>query len=553
MTGIGRTLALSRGADLSEPEVTDLAAVLVAAAAGGTGGIRHVRDERDEVDQTYGELAGAASAILGGMRERGAARGDKVIVQVADEPELLAVFWACVLGGMVPLPLGTGGPSPAGLDRLWRPGDRVWIVDDGETPRTEPSRARRLGSAAGLAAGPSTEDYTPGDWDDLAVLLLTSGSTGTPKAVMLTHGNILSRTVATARVNGLDSGLRSFNWMPLDHVGGLVMFHVRDVYLRCTQVHARIQWILDDPLRWIDQMHRHASTATWAPNFAFGLVNDNAHRMDGREWDLGGLDYIMNGGEAVKPVVLQRFLRLLAPFGLPSHAICPGWGMSETSSGIVDRRFRPETGPIGRFIAVGRPHPGVGLRVVDQDDRVLPEGETGLLQASGAPVFGGYYNNAEVNRRTFTADGWFRTGDLAYIEGGELTVTGRGGDTVTVGDTTLHGHEIESTVEGLDAVEPSFTVACAVAPPGAEGPALAVFCHPRGGASTAALAEAIREAVRAAHGAEVAYVVPVSKDDIPKTGIGKLRRAALSRRFAAAEFGPPASHGEAIATRSGDR
>lgn len=528
------------GPEPTAPDAATLADVLLRAARGSSGGITYVRDADTEERQSYGALAHDAARVLGGLRERGARRGDKVIAKVADEPDLLALFWACMLGGLTPLPLGTGSgaPHPAALDELWQPGDRVWIVDDGPQPGPASARAERLGSIGDLRTADSRTDFTPGGLDDLALLLLTSGSTGTPKAVMLTHRNLLARTEATVRAAGLDRTMRSFNWMPLDHVGGLVMFHLRDTYLQCEQAHARIQWILDDPLRWIDQMSRRGSTATWAPNFAFGLVNDNASRMAGRDWDLSALTYIMNGGEAIKPAVLQRFLRLLHPFALPADAICPGWGMSETSSGIVDCRFEPGAAGAGRFISVGRPHPGVGLRVVDEFDEVLPEGEQGLLQASGAPVFGGYYNNPEVNRRTFTADGWFRTGDLAYIEDGRLTVTGRDGDTVVVAGEARHGHEIESTVEELDGVEPSYTVACAVDP--ADGDSgLAVFYHPRAGADTALLDKEIREAVRAVHGLEARHVVPVTRADVPKTGIGKLRRTLLSRRFEAGEFTTP--------------
>ncbi|WP_198587009.1 AMP-binding protein [Glycomyces xiaoerkulensis] len=531
------TGSLSFGPPATAAEVPDLAAALLRAAESDTGGIRFVIDDRSHIEHSYRDIAEYASRILGGMRSRGARSGDNVIVRITDHPNLLATVWACLLGGMVALPLGESARdrSAADLDGLWRTTDRTWIVDwDGTEQPTE--RAARLGTVGELRTAPAATDHSPGGWDDPALLLLTSGSTGTPKAVSLTHGNILSRTAATAETDRLDASLRSFNWLPLDHVGGLVMFHMRDVYLRCTQVHARFEWVMRDPLRWLGQMDRHASNCTWAPNFAFSLVNDNADRLRGQRWDLSALDYIMNGGEAVKPAVLNRFLSLLAPFGLPADAVHPGWGMSETSSGVVDRRFRPAEESPGRFMAVGYPHPGVGLRIVDEHDRVVPECETGLLQAQGEAVFNGYHNNEEANRRAFTADGWFRTGDLAYVEDGLLTVIGRADDEIVVGGRTRQGHEIESTVEDLGLVEPSFTVAAAVEP--AAGQGLAVFCHPRPEADLEALSERVRRAVLDAHDVEVRYVVPVAKTDVPKTGIGKLRRTMLSRRFEVGDLEP---------------
>src|SRR5438876_307829 len=151
--------------------------------------------------------------------------------------------------------LGQALVRAAGSDQA---GGISYVQQDGEALRRSPADRR----------------WHDSDWDDLAVLLLTSGSTGLPKAVTLTHGNILSRSAATAATNGLTAAARSFNWMPLDHVGGLVMFHARDVYLGCEQVHAGIDWILADPLRWLATIDRYRCGNTWAPNFAFGLIND---------------------------------------------------------------------------------------------------------------------------------------------------------------------------------------------------------------------------------------------------------------------------------------
>lgn len=479
--------------------------------------------------------------MLTALRERGVAAGELVLVQAEREADLLAGFWACVLGGFVPVPVTAGASSAQRPDaerlltEVWQMLDRPWVLTGHAIePASEPPvwSARWLGRITDLCHRQPAEDLHRADPDDLAVLLLTSGSTGLPKAVMLSHGNILSRSLATAAVNGLTAETRTFNWMPLDHVGGLIMFHARDVVIGCHQVHARLPWILADPLRWPDAMSRYRSEVTWAPNFAFGLVNDREQETAGRDWDLTALRYIMNGGEPVKPRVAKAFLRVLGRYGLPATAMYPGWGMSETTAGVVDCVFSAATADeADRYVPVGRPHPGVQLRVVDENDRVLPQGRVGRLQAAGSTIFAGYYGNGEQTSAAFTDDGWFRTGDLAYLDDDTLVVTGRVDDVIVIDGVDFHGHEIEAAVEELPAVEPSYTVASTVGS-GSGGPQrLAVFLHPRRSADLADLTTEVQSLVRRRFGVDVAHVVPVAREEVPKTGIGKLRRAHLRRRF----------------------
>ncbi|MFG1865045.1 AMP-binding protein [Microbispora bryophytorum] len=545
MTNTGISL-LDGGAALA-PDVPDLGAALVRAAREGSAeGIVFIRPDGSESRMTYRELLDAASRMLAGIRAAGVAPGDAVVLQVADDPELLVAFWACVLGGHVPMPVNAGATAvqreaaPGLLQRVWNGYGKPWVITGAEQPLSREVLADPAWRTAWLGDTRRLLSHSPDDRrhragpGDPAMYLLTSGSTGVPKAVVLTHGNVLSRTAGTARVNRMGGANRTFNWMPLDHVGGLVMFHVRDVYLGCHQVHARIEWVLEDPLRWIAAMDRHRADTTWAPNFAFGLINDQADRLKEQSWDLSRLRYIMNGGEAIRNGVVRRFLELLAPFGLPPDAMYPGWGMSETSAGVVDCRFSPGDGGDERYVPVGRPQPGTSVRVVDEHNALVPPGAIGNLQVSGAPVTAGYYRNPEQNRQSFTADGWFKSGDLAYIQDGILTVTGRADDVILLDGITYHGHEIEARVEELPFVEPSYTVACLVAGQDGETEELAVFFHPRDGMPAAEAERLIRGRVTDAFGVGVAHVVPVGREDIPKTGIGKLRRAHLRERFEAA-------------------
>jgi acyl-CoA synthetase (AMP-forming)/AMP-acid ligase II len=532
-------LSILNGGPLGPAKVTTLSAALVRAAnLSGGEEITYLDDEGTPRKQSYAELLHDAACILSGMRAAGARVGEKVVLQIGTDPDLLAAFWACVLGGFVPVPVT---PSPPAHSRLsaaqllagvWGMLGKAKVVTGQRTKPDASVAGSWLGTVDTLRVGPAATAFQPVAPDEPAALLLTSGSTGLPKAVTLTHRNIISRSVATKRVRNLSAANRTFNWMPLDHVGGLVMFHVRDVLLGCHQVHARINWVLTDPLRWLDAISEYRCDTTWAPNFAFGLVVDRAHEMADRSWDLSNLRYIMNGGEPITARVARRFLSLLAPFGLPSEAIHPGWGMSETSSGVVDCVFSLQASTDeDRFVSVGVPHPGVTLRVVDHNGEVQPAGTIGMLQVSGFPITSGYYANPEQNQQSFTADGWFKTGDLAFVAGGMLTVTGRADDVIEVDGVSYYGHEIEAAVEELAFVESSYTVVCQLLTESGAHHGLAVFFHPRSGTASDPEKSAVAELVASRFGLQATHVEPVPRDEVPKTGIGKRKRAQLLKRL----------------------
>uniref|UniRef100_A0AAU2VFC3 AMP-binding protein n=1 Tax=Streptomyces sp. NBC_00003 TaxID=2903608 RepID=A0AAU2VFC3_9ACTN len=504
-------------------------ALLRTASLHGQQKIVLLHDNGTHTALTYAQLLQRAQRVLAGLRGTRGRAGEIILLDIDDPEELLVSYWACVLGGFVPLPLPVSGVDEP-LRQVWNAHGHPRFVTG--TGRTVPHGLTQYsaGTFDYLSHHAPTTDYHPAQPDDLALLLLTSGSTGTPKAVRLTHANILARTRATAHTNHLDQRQRTFNWMPLSHVGGLVMFHTRDVVLGAYQVHASQRWILDAPLRWMEVCHTHRITCTWAPNYAFALVADEAGRLTGTPWDLSQLTYVMNGGEPLHGEVIDRFMTLLAPHGLPPGAMYPGWGMSETSSGVTDCPYSAvaRTGP---YVPVGAPQPGTRIRVTDGEGNTVGEGTTGNVQVSGATVTAGYHENPDQNRQSFTSDGWFKTGDLGFVQDGILTVTGRADDQITVEGTTYHGHEIEAAVETLDFVAPIYTVATEVTTP--DGDRLAIFFHPRGGLFTDGHRQDLEILLKERFAVTGAYLLPVGKDDVPRTGIGKLRRRPLRERFEA--------------------
>ncbi|GGV60831.1 hypothetical protein GCM10010294_10260 [Streptomyces griseoloalbus] len=546
--------ALSEGPALTEPSVPGWAQALRRAAQWDRGDIVHVHPDGSEHRRSYASLVPEASRVLAGLRRAGLRPGDQVILQCDATEDFLAVLWGCILGGFVAVPLTVPAsydtPSAAltKLEGIWRMLGRPWIVcSAGREAGLRALAARqdwpglRLTTADALREAPEDHDWHPARPDDLLLMLMTSGSTGLPKAVRLTHRNVLTRSAATEQMNGLGPADVSLNWIPLDHVTGVVMFHLRDVYLGCRQIHAPTSWILQDPPRWMDLADRHRVTVTWAPNFAFGLLAEQVHRFADRTWDLSPMRLVMNAGEVVVAAAARGFLHALEPFGLPQDVMHPGWGMSETCSVVTDAVLpgQPD-GAESTFVSCGRPYPGFAMRIVDDAGTVLAEGAAGRLQVRGTSVTGGYHDNPGANAEAFTGDGWFDTGDLAFLRDGELYITGRAKDVIIVNGVNHYSHEIEACVEELPHVVRSFTAAVAVrSDPSAPTDELALFFHLAPEAAAGDTAAALREIagkVTREIGVSPAFLIPVETDAVPKTEIGKIQRTRLRKSFEAGAF-----------------
>ncbi|MFF8382070.1 amino acid adenylation domain-containing protein [Streptomyces kanasensis] len=542
--------ALSEGPALTEPSVPGWAEALRRAAAMDRGDIVHVHADGSEHRRTYASLIPEASRVLAGLRRAGLRPGDQVILQCDATEDFLAVLWGCVLGGFVAVPLTVpasyDAPSAAltKLEGIWRMLGRPRIVcSAGREAGLRAVAARqdwpglRLTTADALREAPEDRDWHPAGPDDLMLMLMTSGSTGLPKAVRLTHRNVLTRSAATEQVNGLGADDVSLNWIPLDHVTGVVMFHLRDVYLGCRQIHAPTSHVLQDPLRWMDLADRHRVTVTWAPNFAFGLLAEQSHRFTDRAWDLSPMRLVMNAGEVVVASAARRFLHALKPFGLPQDVMHPGWGMSETCSVVTDAVLPAAPVPDeGTFVSCGLPYPGFAMRIVDEQGTLLTEGEAGRFQVRGTSVTGGYHDNPGADAEAFTEDGWFDTGDLAYLRDGELYITGRAKDVIIVNGVNHYSHEIEACVEELPHVERSFTAAVAVrSDPSSPTDELALFFHPASEVTAGVLREIAGKVTREV-GVSPAFLIPVEREAIPKTEIGKIQRTRLRKSFEAGAF-----------------
>ncbi|HEX2211109.1 MAG TPA: condensation domain-containing protein, partial [Longimicrobium sp.] len=520
-----------------------LAGVLVRASqAAEPGRVIHLSTDGPDAVLDYGEVRAVAERMLGGLRARGAAPGDEVLLQVETADEFIPALWACILGGFIAVPVAVAG-DPAGADAAAQRLRDVWTTLEhplvlAGTGAIDPVHAA-LGPAARVATVAELAAHAPHiAWhhaapDDVAVILLSSGTTGRPRLVQRTHRNLLR-----IAQSGPARPITFLNWLPLDHSAGLMGALVL-LASGSRQVHLRTRDVLDDPGRWLDAIHRYRVTRTGATNYLLGLVNGWLDGAGERAWDFSALESVGVTAEPVVARTVRDFLGRMARYGARPDVIRPSYGMSEVGgiTGVAGLRL-DEHGDGEAFVQAGTPVPGIALRVVDADGRVLAEGREGRIQVRGETVTPGYARDPDSTRASFTADGWFDTGDAGFLRGGSLTITGREKDVLIVNGLNIPSQEMEAAVEEVRGVDAGCTAVWPVRLAGTDTDAAAVFLHTSLARQTErdALRREVRRVVAARFGATVAHVLLLAREEIPRTPLGKIRRSALRRRLEAGEL-----------------
>ncbi|WP_371618401.1 AMP-binding protein [Streptomyces sp. NBC_00454] len=493
-------------------------------------------------DQSHTELLDDALRLLTTLRTQGLRPQDKVVLILERPREFITAFWAAVLGGFVPCPMAPlRGDRPrwaaqlAHVDTLL---DQPLVVTSAslaaELPPVERLFTLRLDElyerepARPFSAAPQ----------DTAVLMLTSGSTGNSKAVVLSHANLLASMTGKNTHHRLTAADTTLNWVSFDHVAALLECHLLPLSTGSRQLHVEAPVVLGEPLEFLRLISRHGVTMTFTPNFLLGHLNSAADGLKetGEELDLSRLRQIISGGEAVVCATGEAFLDAYASYGLARDALWPAFGMTETCAGSVySRAAFPDIDRGREFASLGTPIEGVRIRIADPDGREVPEGRVGELQLTGPVLTRGYYNNERATLDAFTADGWFRSGDLGRIDAGRLSLVGRSKDSVIVNGVNYHSHEIETVLETEDGVAGSYVAAFPVRPAGSDTEQLVIAFHPQGpvgeGAALYRVLSAVRDAVVAHWGFKPALVLPLPKDAFPKTSLGKIQRSLMRDRF----------------------
>lgn len=519
--------------------------------------IVYIQSDKSEIIQTYQDLLIQAQKILSGLRKLGLKPEDKVVFQIESYQDLINAFWGCILGGFIPVPVSSTAYTPEKINKTTSKlchtlemlefplllTDANFAAEIPNIPELSQMGNFPVATVEELRKNEPDTDWHNSQSGDVAVMMLTSGSTGAPKGVLLSHKNLISQVLGSVQMNGFTKEDVTLNWVPIDHVAGLIYFHIRDVYLGSKQIHFPFELLLKEPLTWLDLIDRFKVSITFAPNFVYGLINDYAEVIPQRKWDLSSVKFILNGAEAIVAKTARHFLQLLVPHGLNPIVMCPSWGMAEVSSGVTfSHKFSLDSATDDDlFVEVGSPIPGIQLRIVDDKNQLRQEEEIGALQVKGLTVTPGYYQNPTANQKAFTEDGWFNTGDLGFLKDSCLTITGRQKDVIIICGNNYYCHEIEAAVEEVKGVEVSYTAATAIRESGSNTDKLAIFFSTTNTEnqeknSDEVLMQKISQAVGEKIGVSPDYLIPVSPETIPKTAIGKIKRQELKKRFEEGEF-----------------
>jgi thioesterase domain-containing protein len=351
-----------------------------------------------------------------------------------------------------------------------------------------------------------------------------------------------------------------FNWIAFDHVAALLESHMIALYVGASQIHAEPAAILADPMQFLRLIHSQRVSIAFAPNFLLGQINAALQAASAApsetlslSLNLSCLRRIVTGGEANVVETGQRFLDLLAPYGLSRDALWPAFGMTETCAASVYSHDFPDGDANREFASVGMPIIGLDIRIVDELGLARSTDQAGELQLRGPMIFARYYNNEEATHAAFTPDGWFRTGDVGRIEGGRLNLVARNKDSIIVSGVNYFSHELETKLEQLDGIERSFVAAFPTRPKGADTEQLIVTFATTLQADDEEglyqLTVAVRNTTIMLWGFRPAMILPLPKSAFPKTSLGKIQRSLMRRRLEAGEYAPHLTHISNITTR----
>ncbi len=344
--------------------------------------------------------------------------------------------------------------------------------------------------------------------DDLAAILYTSGTTGRSKGAMLTHGNLLSNAQVLKDVWGWKPGDVLIHALPIFHVHGLfVASHGALIN------GSKMIWFARFDPRAVTARLPEASVFMGVPTLYVRLLAEPGFGKTACRT----MRLFVSGSA---PLLLETFNAFRTRTG---HTILERYGMSETVM-LTSNPYRPESARRGG--TVGPALPGVGVRVHDDDGRPLPAGEIGHIEVRGPNVFKGYWQMPEKTASEFTADGWFKTGDVGKVgEDGVVTIVGRSKDLIITGGYNVYPAEIEGFINDMPGVAESAVVGV---PHPDFGEAVVAVVVPKPGATLNGpdIAARLKGAIANFKVPKLVELVP----DLPRNAMGKVQKNLLRDR-----------------------
>jgi acyl-CoA synthetase (AMP-forming)/AMP-acid ligase II len=392
--------------------------------------------------------------------------------------------------------------------------------------------------------------------DSVAFLQYTSGSTSSPRGVAVTHGNMLHNSELIARGFESDSRSMGISWLPPYHDMGLIGGIIKPLFVGFPVVILSPYAFLQQPYRWLQTITKVRATVTGGPNFAYDLCVRKVTREQCETLDLSSWKVAFNGAEPIHPETMERFATIFSSCGFNPRAFYPCYGLAESTLYVtggkaltgprylqVDRS-KLEQGRVAAArrgdedakVLVGCGHASAEQKVVIVDPRSrrkCPDGRVGEVWISGPSVAAGYWNRPQESAKVFCArladsgEGPFlRTGDLGFLEDGELFVTGRIKDLIIINGRNLYPQDVEITAQASHpGLQPFAGVAFAVEHSGQERLVIAQEVQREFLRSNSAdMLAAIRQAVARDYDVQAYAVALLKPGQVPRTSSGKVRR-----------------------------
>ena len=481
---------------------------------------------------TYAQLHEAVGQMANWLDSLALPAGSRVAAQVEKSPQALFLYLATVRAGLTYLPLNTAyresemayfldNAKPAVV--VCDPGNLDWIqglARASDVAHVVTLDAQGRGTLATQTESRPTgfKDAVTAD-DDLAAILYTSGTTGRSKGAMLTQRNLISNAQTLNQYWG---------WSPDDTLLHMLpIFHIHGLFVAChgaLMAGARMIWLpkldVDLALRYLPESTIMMGVPTYYVRLLADARFDRAVARNMR---------LFVSGSA--PLLLETFEAFEARIGQP---ILERYGMSETGM-LTSNPYLSAQGPrMGS--TVGKPLPGVDVRVVNDQGDPCGVGEIGHVQVKGPNVFAGYWQMPEKTREEFTADGWFKTGDLGRwggqtpqgleIADDYLSIVGRSKDLIISGGYNVYPKEIESVIDDMPEVLESAVIGVAHAD---FGEAVVAVVVPAAGAHVDADAMVARLKTQLAN-----YKVPKQIHvvaELPRNTMGKVQKNVLREQY----------------------
>lgn len=470
---------------------------------------------------TYGDLACETAKIAGLLIALKVKPGDRVMVQVEKTPQAVFLYLACVRAGAVFLPLNTAYRADELEYFLTDAEPAVVVCDPGAAALMDLCRAAGVPNVLTLDAkgdGSLTARAAPFaahfntvevGITDLAAILYSSGTTGRPKGVMLSHGALAANTATLHKLWRFGPADVLLHTLPIFHVHGLfVALHT--TLWNGTGMIFHAKYAVDDVIADLPR----ATVFMGVPTYYVRLVQHPAFTPE-----LVAPIRLFLSGSA--PLLEETFATFTARTG---QQIVERYGMTEAgmiTSAHLDKPRRAGT--------VGWPLPDVTLRVAGEDNREVAKGETGEIQIKSPGLFSGYWRKPEKTAEDFTADGFFKTGDLAQIEpDGMVAIVGRAKDMLISGGYNVYPKEIETVIDGLPGVAESAVVGMPHPDFGEAGLAV-ITLQPGATLDLAVVRTALKDAL-------ANYKIPkliLFAGTLPRNAMGKVQKNVLRTEYRA--------------------